>query len=217
VIPASVRYAPIPANAKLLYGEISSLCNQSGYCWATNQYFAELYKVDRATISVWLSNLVQIHAVWIEIDQKGGNKRKIHLLDFRGGLLEKSNEGIEKNLMTSLENSNTLIIESNTKLNNNIEPELFLNEAKQILSFRESPVYPMEVFRTFFIKESELYIDLVYYHQSVSDWSDTKNGRTKRNARGWIATARNFMRKDQEKGKLKTIQKVSDPLTYLQA
>lgn len=44
-------------------------------------------------------------------------------------------------------------------------------------------------------------VDLVYYYHSVSDWSDSKN--MKRTARGWLATVRQFMRSDNEKGKLK--------------
>ena len=36
--------------AILLYGHISTLANKSGYCWATNEYFAKCLGVDKRTI-----------------------------------------------------------------------------------------------------------------------------------------------------------------------
>lgn len=44
-------------------------------------------------------------------------------------------------------------------------------------------------------------VDLFYYYTSVKNWSDKTD--TKRTARGWIATAQDFMRGDIEKKKLK--------------
>jgi hypothetical protein len=58
IIPSSVRYdKKLPANAKLLFGEITALCNKEGYCWATNEYFAELYGASDKTIGRWLKAL----------------------------------------------------------------------------------------------------------------------------------------------------------------
>ena len=58
VIPANVRYARgITPNAKLLYAEITALCNMNGKCNASTQYFADLYEVSKTSIQKWLKCL----------------------------------------------------------------------------------------------------------------------------------------------------------------
>ena len=57
--------------------------------------------------------------------------------------------------------------------------------------------------------------DLAYYFCAVRDWSDSSN--TRRTARGWLATLRNFYRGDLDKGKARKIitTAVADPFDDL--
>ena len=57
--------------------------------------------------------------------------------------------------------------------------------------------------------------DLAYYYCAVRDWSDSSN--TRRTARGWLATLRNFYRGDIDKGRARKIitTAVADPFDDL--
>lgn len=80
VIPADVRYnKQLADGAKLLFGEITALCNEKGYCWASNAYFAELYDKSTDTISRWINQLKAESFLTVEINQSEGNTRKIFL------------------------------------------------------------------------------------------------------------------------------------------
>jgi len=58
IIPAEVRYSKaLTPNAKLLYAEITALCNMNGKCTASTEYFCKVYEVSRASIQNWLSLL----------------------------------------------------------------------------------------------------------------------------------------------------------------
>lgn len=82
VIPAEVRYSNINANAKLLYGEVTALCNQEGYCWASNAYFAELYGVQARQISRWVAELVKQGFIKIELSKsQKGMLRKLLIIN----------------------------------------------------------------------------------------------------------------------------------------
>jgi len=58
IIPSEVRYSKdlIP-NAKLLYAEITALCNMNGKCTASTEYFCRLYEVSKVSVQKWLKNL----------------------------------------------------------------------------------------------------------------------------------------------------------------
>lgn len=58
ILPARVRYdKDIVPQAKLLFSELTVLSDKQGYCWASNAYFANLYGVDKLTVSRWINQL----------------------------------------------------------------------------------------------------------------------------------------------------------------
>lgn len=78
IIPAKVRYDnDLTPNAKLLYSEITALCNNLGYCWASNSYFSELYGVSDRTIQRILNQLENKKYINIKINDF--NKRLIYI------------------------------------------------------------------------------------------------------------------------------------------
>jgi len=86
VIPAEVRYnKKLTPNAKLLYAEITALCNMNGKCTASTQYFCKLYEVSRASIQNWLKSLEDNNYISRSVTYKNGSKeilsRVIKLVD----------------------------------------------------------------------------------------------------------------------------------------
>ena len=116
IIPANIRYCKgLCANAKLLYGEITALCNREGYCWATNTYFAKLYSKTKKTISIWINTLEENG--FVKCSVKNNNMRRIYLTGGvgknRGGGSRKIGGGIPKNrggyiIVQVIETINTL-------------------------------------------------------------------------------------------------------------
>lgn len=84
-IPAPVRYdKELKPMEKLLYGEISSLSNQWGFCIAGNSYFAKLYDVDKMTVSRWINKLKKLGYVdtqEIRNERKQVVQRRIYMKD----------------------------------------------------------------------------------------------------------------------------------------
>ena len=113
VIPANVRYSKkLSSSAKLLYGEITALCNKEGYCWATNSYFAKLYEVNKMTISIWIKSLE--NSGFIKCLIKDKNKRRIYIRED----IEKSIGGYRKIYRGDIEKSISLY--NNTNNNKDI-------------------------------------------------------------------------------------------------
>jgi hypothetical protein len=123
IIPAHIRYdKELTANAKLLYGEITALANEKGFCWASNEYFAELYSVSTRSITTWIGQLAKKGYIFVEVNQSGDKyERHIHITstleeNFRDPR-RKLPTGVEENFRDPLEEN---FYKSNTLINNTI-------------------------------------------------------------------------------------------------
>ena len=159
VIPATVRYNKnLSDGSKLLYGEITALCNKMGYCWATNEYFSKLYDCSERTISRWISSLAREGFLLTIVDKDDSNARKIWLPETQNINIDhrqKCPDPMDKNVYTyrqkcpdpmdkNVYNNNTI---NNTK-NNTIESKADKpqptpkNETKTDQSLNENPKKP---------------------------------------------------------------------------
>tara|TARA_R110001583_G_scaffold7082_3_gene35238 strand:- start:1506 stop:2102 length:597 start_codon:yes stop_codon:yes gene_type:complete len=117
IIPSEVRYSNLKPNAKLLYGEITALSGKLGYCYATNNYFAELYGVSKNTISSWISDLKKLEFIKVVVER---NSKK-QIIKRCIGITKKMDSPIHK----KMKGNNTSI---NNTSNINITKEKFVSE-----------------------------------------------------------------------------------------
>ena len=76
IIPAYIRYDSELVNGeKILFGEITALCDKKGFCWATNSYFANLYDTTEKTISRWINHLKAKKYIDTKLFYKEGTKK----------------------------------------------------------------------------------------------------------------------------------------------
>jgi len=163
VISADVRYDKnLSANAKLLYGEITCLTNENGFCFATNKYFADLYEKSKVTISKWISELVVNGYVSTSYTYKEGTKEidKRYISILKGGIKENLKGGIKENFK-----------DNNTSINNT---SIILSEVT-----------------SFFVKEKKTEQDakdFFYYYEAIG-WVVSKNPvrNWKALAKKWIS------------------------------
>ncbi len=81
VIPIRViKNKNLTANAKLLYGILSGLVREKGYCWAKNEFLAAELSVSNRMIQYMLNELIKENEVSIDPGRsKDGTWRKIFL------------------------------------------------------------------------------------------------------------------------------------------
>ena len=150
IIPANVRYdKSITPNAKLLYGEITALCNEKRYCWASNNYFADLYEVTPQAISKWINQLAKKGYITLDYERAGKEikQRNIYIATYQQIIKEvstKDDGGINKRLRGYQQK-----IKENTTVNNtsnNIKEKTQNKTQDQFLMFYQN--YPKKTNKT---------------------------------------------------------------------
>jgi len=92
VIPTEIMLSnDLSSTAKILYGVISSLTNEKGYCWASNDYLGSLLNISSKTASLLIKELSDYG--YIQSNVEKNYKRKI----FLGGIT-KMFRGYNKNV-----------------------------------------------------------------------------------------------------------------------
>lgn len=85
VLPAAVRYdEQLPANAKLLYAEISAMSDATGFCWASNGYLAGLFGLEKDSVARLLGKLAARGYVILEVirdERNAVTERRIWLAE----------------------------------------------------------------------------------------------------------------------------------------
>ena len=125
ILPAEVRYSEnLAPNSKLLYAEISALTNKSGKCFAQNSYFAELYNVEKETVSRWISQL----------EKFGFVKTKV---------IRNKNKQVEKRYIFV----NTSLIKNQYPIDKKVKDNIYTNN--NIINNNSSHVYNEQVLKAF--------------------------------------------------------------------
>jgi hypothetical protein len=116
-IPDKVRYNnELTFFARLIYTDILSLAKKENFCFATNQYFADLYNVSQKTVSISIKELEKELCISVELTKDSrGTYRKITPLHFVG--ITKTSNGMEENVKRG-------ITKTSNGYNKNVKPVL---------------------------------------------------------------------------------------------
>lgn len=193
VIPASVRYSKKLASLdKLMYGEITCLTNYKGYCWATNNYFSNLYGRSKGTISRSINNLLNFNFIKVTIIRDGNNveRRLIRIKEI--GLIknikpptQKSLGGVVKNDYYNTKKNNKKNKKNNT---NDIkkDKEVLFEQFWEAYNFKKSRKLCLEKFMNLSLDVcKKCVVAAKEYSDSITDLSFKKHPGTWLNQGCW--------------------------------
>ena len=191
ITPATVRYdEDLSPYARLLYGEISCLTNKEGYCFASNNYFANLYKKTPQAISKWINQLEKKGYIKTELiyQNKQVVERRIYINDV--SIQVKGYQcTIDRGINTGLIGYQCTIKDNNTRdinTSNNIYNAPSKTEKK-----KKEFVAPSKEEIEAYCRENNYNIDIdyfiAYYSPDGKEWRD-KQGKQVKNWKQRVVT-----------------------------
>lgn len=169
ILPAKVRYDKnITPNAKLLYAEITALCNDKGYCWAGNAYFAELYGVTKTSISNWISSLQKNGYIDVQLIYKENSKeiQSRHISIANNIPIQNNLNTCTKNIVESIQKNFT----DNTQIINTKKDEII---SKDIITQKQKSLVPKET------KKAKKTKDIVTMRNMINAFTENESIREK--------------------------------------
>lgn len=169
ILPANVRYDKnITPNAKLLYAEITALCNDKGYCWARNAYFAELYGVTKTSISNWISSLQKNGYIDVQLIYKENSKeiQSRHISIANNIPIQNNLYTYTKNIVGGIQKNFT----DNTKIINTKKDKII---SKDIITQKQKPLIPKET------KKARKTKDIVTMRNMINAFTENESIREK--------------------------------------
>lgn len=116
LIPSHVRYCKdLKPIERLIFGEITCLCNSKGYCWARNNYFADLFQISARSVSRYINHLKSLDFITVKIER---DERKMVIKR----IIKIVNYNIDKTVDTPRQNCpppiDRTVQYNNTRINN---------------------------------------------------------------------------------------------------
>lgn len=168
-----------------MYGEITALSNQKGYCYASNTYFSKLYDCTPQAISKWIKQLENAGHVRIEyVGQQGIMQRRVSITVDR---YQHELRGVS----TTVEGVSTTVEHNNTSSNNT-------SSNKRVRARFQPPT--LEEVYSYFLEKTEKEIIARRESEKFHNYYESNGWKVGRNkmkswphaAGGWLNRASDF-------------------------
>ena len=152
---------------------ISSLCAEKGFCYASNEYLANVFEITEISVSTKLKKLKELGYITIEYEKRGCEviSRKIRLKNFLTDDLKKIKPTIKENLK-----------DNNTSINNTS-----INNKKKYIKKSFTPPTLEEVEEYCKKRKNNINPKTFYDWYNENNWIDN-NGKEVKNWKGKVIT-----------------------------